>query len=182
MSPAKRKQIPSDEADKQQLKMARDEGAAYQRSLDYMVEEVADTGAKKQAGDYIVGIAQERAEGMYHPNGDGELVWSEPTDENCHIEISVSDAADNRFIPSLEVNAALVSDRATIGPFAAPFLWHPGLYHYGANVKVPRDGKYTVLVEIAPPQFARHDKTNGRRFAEPVRVEFPDIDIKTGQE
>jgi hypothetical protein len=182
MSQAQQKQIPSDEADKQQLKFAREEGAAYQRSLDYMVEKVADTGMKKAAGDYIVGIAQERAEGMYHLNGEGKLVWREPTDENCHIEISVSDAADNRFIPSLEVNAVLVSNTATIGPFVAPFLWHPGLYHYGANIKVPRAGKYTVIVEIAPPKFARHDKTNGQRFAESVRVEFPDLDIKTGQE
>lgn len=179
---AARRQVPSDEADSRQLKMAREEGAAYQRSLDYMVEEVAHTGAKKVVGDYIVGFAQERAEGMYRPNGEGKLVWCEPADENCHIEISVCDAADHRFIPLLEVNAALVSNRQTVGPFAVPFLWHPGLYHYGANIKVPHDGKYTVLVEIAPPQFARHDKINGRRYDKPVHVEFHDIEIKTGRE
>jgi len=183
MTDALRKtQIPSDEADKYQLKMAREEGEAYQRSLDYMVERVAHTGAKKTIDGYIVGIAQEKAEGMYRLNGDGDLVWEEPDEENCHIEVSVSDAADRRFIPELDIEATLVSGKGErIGPFQMPFLWHPGLYHYGANIKVPGDGKYEVKVRIAPPKFARHDETNGKRFAKPVQVDFAEIDIKTGR-
>ena len=178
-----RQRVPSDEADRRQLEMARQEGASYQRSLDYMVDEVAHTGARKQAGDYLVAIAQEEAEGMYRPNGDGELVWQEPDDENCHLEVSVSDAADRRFIPGLDIEATMTSeDGETVGPFSVPFLWHPGLYHYGINVKVPRDGKYGVKVRIASPQFARHDKTNGKRFAGPVEVEFSEVDVKTGQD
>nr|MDQ6925353.1 iron transporter [Candidatus Eremiobacteraeota bacterium] len=62
------------------------------------------------------------------------------------------------------------------------FLWHPGLYHYGKNLEVPGDGRYTLLVEIAAPSFPRHDKKNGRRYAEAVTVEFRDIPIKTGRE
>lgn len=48
----------SDETDQNQLEMAKAEGAAYQKSLDYMVKEVADTGDKQRTGDYIVGFGQ----------------------------------------------------------------------------------------------------------------------------
>ncbi|WP_417309872.1 iron transporter [Devosia sp.] len=173
---------PSDEADIKQLQMAKDEGAAYQRSLSYMVEQVADNGAKTTEGDYLIGIAQERAEGMYHLEG-GELVWREPDEENCHLEVSVADAGDHRFIPALDITATMTSpDGEEIGPVTVPFLWHPGLYHYGINLKVPGDGRYTVRVKIAPPSFMRHDKKNGKRFADPVEVEFTDFEITTGQE
>ncbi len=175
-------EMPSKEVDKRQLQLARDEGDAYQKSLAYMIEQVANTGNKKHVGDYIVGIAQEAAEGMYHLRSTGELAWEEPDDENCHIEVSVSDASDHRFIPGLDIEATLISeDGETIGPFPVPFLWHPGLYHYGANVTVPGEGTYTARVAIAPARFARHDKTNGNRFADPVEVEFSGLPIKVGQ-
>lgn len=174
---------PSDEADRKQLEMARQEGDAYHRSLLYMAQEVADSGGQQRAGDYIVAYAQERAEGMYMLRGEGELEWVEPTDENCHLEISVSDAGDQRFVPYLEVEATLTApDGEKIGPFEVPFLWHPGLYHYGRNIKVPGDGKYALRVRIAAPTFMRHDKTNGRRYAEAVEAEFKEIEIKTGRE
>ena len=179
----KKGRIPSDEADKRQLEMAREEGDAYQHSLDYMVEQVAHTGAKKTIRGYIIGIAQEKAEGMYRLNSDDELIWEEPDEENCHIEVSVSDAADHRFIPALDVETTLISATGeTIGPFQMSFLWHPGLYHYGANIIVPDDGKYDVKVTIGVPKFARHDKTNGKRFAKPVEVDFYGLDIETGQD
>lgn len=174
---------PSDEADKKQLEMARAEGDAYHRSLLYMANEVADTGAVQEAGDYLVGFAQERAEGMYMLGDKGELEWMEPKDENCHIEISVSDAADRRFIPALDIEAVLTAeDGERFGPFKVPFLWHPGLYHYGRNIKLPGDGRYTIRIYIAPPTFMRHDKVNGRLYAKPVEVEFKDVKLKTGRE
>ena len=97
---------PSGEADEKQLEQAKAEGQAYIKSLDYMVNEVADTGGKKRAGEYLVGFAQERAEGMYHLK-DGELEWVAPTDENCHIEIAVVDATDHRFIPYLDIEVTV---------------------------------------------------------------------------
>lgn len=176
-------QKPSDEADQNQLDMAQKEGEAYQASLEYMANEVADNGATKQEGDYIVGLAQERAEGMYMLEEPGKLSWKEPGDKNCHIEVSVSDRADKRFIPGLSIKATLESaEGKKIGPFKVPFLWHPGLYHYGANIKVPGDGKYTVTVEIAPPDFMRHDKINGQRYKDAVTVEFKNFAVKAGQE
>lgn len=173
---------PSDEGDRRQLELARQEGAAYQRELDYMVEKVAHSGGRRRAGDYVVAYAQEEAEGMYAPR-DGGLEWVEPGDENCHLEISVSDAGDQRFVPGLKVVATLsAKDGQQVGPFEVPFLWHPGLYHYGKNVKVPGSGVYTLRVRIEPPTFMRHDKVNGRRYADAVEVEFADVDIKAGRE
>jgi len=179
-----RSEVPSDEADQNQINMAKAEGAAYQRSLMYMVEEVADNGAKQEKGDYIIGIAQERAEGMYQLTEPGKLEWMEPAeDDNCHLEVSVSDIGDQRFIPQLTVRATIIAESGEqVGPFEVPFLWHPGLYHYGKDIKVPGDGKYTVRVEIDPPTFMRHDEINGKRFAEKVTVEFPDFEITTGKE
>ena len=174
---------PSDEADRHQIAMAKKEGAAYHASLKYMAYEVADAGGQKSAGDYIVAFAQERAEGMYMLKGEGELEWSEPGDENCHLEISVSDAGDGRFIPYLDITATLTPEQGeTVGPLDIPFLWHPGLYHYGRNCKVPGDGEYKLQITIKPPSFMRHDKVNGSRYARTVEVTFDRVKIKTGKE
>jgi hypothetical protein len=177
-------EVQSDEADKNQLEMAKAEGAAYQKSLKYMVEQVADTGAMQEAGDYRIGIAQERAEGMYALMGEGELEWQKPgKDMNCHLEISVSDRSDHRFIPYLDIEATLTKESGeTVGPFKVPFLWHPGLYHYGKDLAVPGDGSYDVKIKIAPPTFMRHDEKNGRRYAETVEVTFKGAKVKTGRE
>lgn len=174
---------PSDEADKNQLKMAAEEGRHYLKSLDYMASEVADTGGKIAAGDYIVAFAQERAEGMYHLK-DGKLEWIEaPSDMNCHMEIAVADATDNRFIPYLDIDCTLSKDGKEVVSFKPDFLWHPGLYHYGKDLKLPDgDGIYDIRVAVAAPTFPRHDKTNGKRFAEPVTVEFKNVKITTGHE
>jgi hypothetical protein len=61
----------SDEVDQRQLELAEKAGDAYQEALDYMANEVAHTGGKKEAGDYVVGFAQEEAEGMYALQGEG---------------------------------------------------------------------------------------------------------------
>lgn len=171
----------SEAVDQRHLDLARGEGEAYQRSLRHMVEDVAHSGAMKDAGDYVVGIAQEEAEGTYQLQ-DGDLEFVEPTAENCHLEVAVADAADGRFVPHLSVSAEISKeDGETVGPVDLPFLWHPGLYHYGANLTVPGDGTYDVLVRIEPPTFGRHDRKNGDRYAEPVDVRFEDVDVRCGQ-
>lgn len=175
---------PSDEADRQQLRMAKREGKAYGTSLRYMVDEVADAGDTRRAGNYVVGFAQEKAEGMYHLHAPGHLMWMEPGKaENCHLEISVTDATDGRFIPYLDITALLVAaDGTQVGPVKIPFVWHPGLYHYGKNLTVPGSGRYALHVRVEPPRFHRHDKVNGRRYADVVDVEFANVKIKTGRE
>lgn len=172
----------SDEVDEKQLRLARKAGDAYHEALQYMVEEVAHTGGMQEAGDYIVAFAQEEAEGMYFLE-DGELEWVEPDEENCHIEVAVLDADDRRFLPQLEIEATLFDDQGEeVTTFDCPFLWHPGLFHYGRNVVVPGDGTYDLRIRIAAPTFARHDETNGKRYGEPVEVTFEGIDIESGQD
>ncbi|MCM2292264.1 hypothetical protein NAC44_07975 [Allorhizobium sp. BGMRC 0089] len=173
----------SDEADKNQLLMAAAEGSQYIASLDYMATKVADTGAKQRAGDYIVAFAQERAEGMYHLKG-GKLEWVEASaDMNCHMEIAVADATDNRFIPFLDIECTLSQGGKDVLSFKPEFLWHPGLYHYGKDLSLPGgSGLYDLKVKIAAPAFPRHDKVNGKRYAETVEVEFKTIKITAGHE
>jgi len=171
---------PSDEANVLQLQFAREQGDAYKKALDHMAHQEAH-GAEQRAGDYVVAYAVENAEGMYMQHG-GELLWHNPQDENAHVEISVRDASDNRFIPGLNIKVTVL-DRAAkeIGTYVQPFLWHPWLYHYGRNWKLPGDGEYTLRVHIEAPDFMRHDRTNGMRYAKPLDVEFKNVTIKTGQ-
>jgi len=172
----------SEELDERQKQLAAEEGEVYQLSLRHMIETVADTGGSKVIGDYVVGFAIEEAEGLYEYAGDGELEWVEPDEENCHLEVAVADAADGRFVPHLDVSAHFTSgDGNEVGPVEPSFLWHPGLYHYGANVHVPEEGTYTLRVRVEAPTFRRHDRENGDRYAEAVEVEFEDVDVTTGQ-
>ena len=172
----------SDEADEQQLDAARAQGEAFGRAVELMTGTVAQTGGSTRAGDYEIGYAIEEAEGMY-ALVDGELVWQEPEDENLHVEVVVRDAADGRFVPGLDVSVTLVdADGNEVGTHTQPMLWHPMLYHYGRNWVVPGDGTYTVKVHVDPATFMRHDEINGRRYAEPVDVEFTGVQVETGQD
>ncbi len=172
---------PSDEADAKTLQMAREQGQALERALKYMAEEEAHDGGEKRAGDFLVGYAVEAAEGMYEMR-DGKLEWEDPQEENVHVEVSVRDAADGRFIPALSVHATLIDARGeVVGTNRQPYLWHPWLYHYGRNWKVPGDGEYTLRIRVEAPNFPRHDKINGKRFQEDVEVEFTGVTIETGQ-
>lgn len=171
----------SEEADKQQLELSKEQGDAYQKALTHMAENEADVGKMKQAGDYTVAIAAESAEGMYHLK-DGKLEWQEPDEENVHIEVTACDGADGRFIPGLTIHLTVTdSDGNEIGRHQQPFLWHPWLYHYGRNWKIPGEGDYTLKVEIEAPTFGRHDPKNGKRFAEDVEVTFEGVHLKTGK-
>ena len=177
-NPAKQ---PSDEVDENQIQQSRTEGDAYRTSVTYMATRVANDGGTTEAGDYLVGYAQEEAEGMYHLEGEGDLEFVEPDAENCHVEVVVADAGDKRFVPYCDVSVTLARDGEEYGPWDVPFVWHPGVYHYGKNVEVPESGTYDLHVTVDPPAFHRHDKQNGDRYAEPVEVTFEEIDVETGQ-
>ena len=170
----------SDEAKPQGLRYAREQGDAFDRTISYMTDQVAQRGEKRRAGEYIVGYAIEKAEGLYHLRH-GKLQWVEPGKENIHIEIVVCDGADGRFIPGLNVWVTITGeDGQDIGSKIQPFLWHPYLYHYGLNWTVPGDGRYPLRVDIEPPNYPRHDRINGERYTQPVTVEFPSVKFETG--
>lgn len=170
----------SDEATLEQLELAKRQGEALGMAVQQMTQQEAH-GEERVAGDYLIGYAVEDAEGMYMLQA-GELVWYDPREENAHIEISVRDAADGRFIPGLTVRLSVFdSDDNEVGTHIQPFIWHPWLYHYGRNWVLPGDGLYTFHVYIEAPDFPRHDRANGRRYAESVEIEFTGVQIETGQ-
>lgn len=172
----------SDETtDRHQIDLAKAQGDAYDRALKELTQEVAH-GAETRSGSYIVGWAAENAEGLYRrgPNG---LEWHEPREEeNAHLEITVRDGADGRFIPCLRVTATLYDpDGNEVGTHEQPFLWHPWVYHYGRNWVLPVDGTYRLKVHVDPPDFMVHDRANGKRYADGVDVEFGGVEIRRGR-
>jgi len=169
----------SDEATSQALELAKEQGAAYVKALEHMVDEVANGGGQQRAGQYVVAYAHEEAEGMYRLRN-GTLEWQEP-DGNIHLEVSVRDAGDDRFVPGLDVTLTVLNeDGSEVGTETMPFLWHPWLYHYGRNWTIPGEGRYTLKIEIAPFEYMRHDEENGLRYAEPVTVVFENVKLETG--
>lgn len=174
--------IVSDEADARGLELGKKEGEAFGRILKHMLEDVADGGEEIAHGDYLIAYAFEKAEGMYVPR-DGKLEWMAPEHENIHIEVAVRDRADGRLLPGLDVEVTLTgAEGKKVGTHKLPLLWHPYLYHYGRNWVIPGDGSYSLQVRFPAPQFHRHDKINGKRFAEGADVTFKDVKLKTGRE
>lgn len=173
---------PSEEVDERHLELARQAGEAYQQAATHMIEDVANTGDLLELDDYVVGFAQENAEGLYHMR-DGDLVWEEPAEnQNCHLEIVVAEASTGRFMPEVLPHVTLTDeDGNAVGPMDMPLLWHPGLLHYGRNFELPHEGTYTIEIEIEPPGFPRHDKRNGDRFDDAVTARFEDFDLSTGR-
>lgn len=170
----------SKEADKQQLKIARDQGDSFDKSVQAMRKETG-RGKSIKVQDYLVTYTEENAEGLYEWEGK-QLVWHNPERDNAHIEIVVEDAADGRFVPYLDVRAT-VFDSGKDKPLQElelPFMWHPWLYHYGTNLKID-SGTYDLLVFISELHTPRHDKQNGKRFTKPVEVRFDNVSVTTGQ-
>jgi hypothetical protein len=160
----------TNEADEDQLAIARAQGDAYGRAMQAVDEESG--AAVRRAGDYLVAFVQEDAEGMYGFE-EGELTWHEPPGEaNAHVEIAVADGADGRFVPGLDIALSVLDDDGEVLRTVLPFLWHPFLHHYGANVRLPAGGPFTVRAEIEPPRYMQHDPVNGKRYAERVEVVF----------
>jgi Fe2+ transport protein len=84
-------------------------------------------------------------------------------------------------VPDLDIALTLLDSDRELFTTAVPFLWHPYLYHYGTNARVPGEGPYAVRVRIDPPTFMRHDPVNGKRYAEPVDVVFEGLRFTPGR-
>lgn len=172
----------SDEASAEGLRLAREAGDAYQRMVQYFLKNIAKGGCIREIDDYRIGVAVEAAEPLWMPCGENLALREPPTQANQHLEVVVTDRGDGRFIPELYVTATLDEHGKAIGSWHMPFLWHPTMYHYGANVTIPRSGTYRLRVSIARPLFSRHDKVNGRRYERPVVVDFGDLRLEAARE
>lgn len=129
-------QVVSDEADQDLLRLAREQGAATEKALAYMLHQQAVAGQETRAGDYLVAYAVEYAEGYYEAHGDAmRYEHTEGSSAvNVHVEVCVRDGADGRFVPGLTVHVALFDAQGReLGEKVVPFMWHPWLYHYGEN-------------------------------------------------
>lgn len=133
---------------------------------------------QKTAGDFSISYRTGPAEGFYEFS-DGMLEWKEPQDQNVHLDVLVCDARDGRMIPGLNVQGALLDMRG--GRAAAahlPFVWHPQQNHYGANVKIPKGGRYVLQVHVDPATFVRRGKEEGKRYVTGADVTFEDVQIE----
>ncbi|GJG86119.1 hypothetical protein tb265_13000 [Gemmatimonadetes bacterium T265] len=177
-------------ADTAERRLALDEGAALARSLNEMANNVAVSGAQARAGEYTTYVAFERAEGYWEPHGrtpDGiGLRYTIEADEsaarNAHLEVGVRDTLTGRFLPVGQPRVTVLDARGrAVGTFSPPFIWHPWIHHYGMNLRVPRSGRYAMVVHADPPAYRRYGPLADRLFAGPVDAEVPNLKIVTGQ-
>ena len=157
------------------------QGDTYALALDEMKEE--DVSASIQVDDYIISLACEDAEGMYMYNSKDTLAWMIPEkSDNQHFEVVVQDKDDKRFIPGLEIHAQLLGEnKKIVAEMVVPFIWHPFLFHYGTNCKIPKAGKYYAKIHIKKPPFHRHDEVYGKRYKKDVSVTLGPIKLKPGR-
>jgi len=166
--------IESEESTSEQIKIGKEQGDSIQKALDEMMK-IAEDGSEIESGDYLIAYIIENSEALYTFE-DEELNWEEPKEENKHIEICIRDKFTKRFIPYLDVQIKLTNkETEKIIEKDLPFIWHPWLYHYGANIEI-EPGDYTLEIYAEAPEFSRHDEENGKIMTEPIEAEF-DIEI-----
>jgi len=139
---------------------------------------IVDKGHEKREGDLLIGYNIDEPKGWYEMRGNN-LEWVEPQQgQTNHFEIVLRDAEDKRIVPNAKVRVTITDANGNeVDSQNLTFLWHPDFYHYGANIKVPSSGNYTVKVHIDPPDFGRHDKDRGKRFTQSVDVTFTGVQI-----
>lgn len=169
----------TDLAKKQEI--ALEQGKAFTKALNLMKK--IDSNVDAETEEYLLTLACEEAEGMYKVQPEGDLLWNIPKKgENVHIEIVVRDKEDLRFIPQLSVYINVFDKNGNeVVSSELPFLWHPFLFHYGADVHLPEDGRYNAEVKIERPDFGRHDENKGKRYEKSIKSKFPTINITTGR-
>lgn len=158
------------EDNKTKIELANQQGKSYQNAVDYL-KKIVSSYQEEKVDDYIITVCAEEAEGLYQLE-DGELEWQDPKEGlNSHIEIIVQDADDKRFIPELNVHATLFTkDKEIIQEKYHPFLWHPYVFHYGANWRIPAEGEYWVELKISAPRFHRHDVVKGKKYPRMINI------------
>jgi len=162
--------VESEESTSEQIKIGKAQGDTVQKALDEMMK-IADQGSEVESGDYLIAYVIEDSEGLYTFE-DEELLWEEPEEENKHLEICIRDKFTKRFIPYLNVQITLTNkETEKITEKNLPFIWHPWLYHYGANIEI-EPGTYTLEIYAEAAEFSRHDEENGKIMTESIEAKF----------
>ncbi len=116
-------EVPSDEATADQLLLAKQQGDAYGQALAAMANQA--TVVTKSAGDFEITLVAEKAEGLYVLQG-GKLQWTDPGENNIHLEVAPRDAGDGRFVPGLDIALTLKTSAGdNVGQETMPLVWHP---------------------------------------------------------
>ncbi|MFQ5875453.1 MAG: iron transporter, partial [Dehalococcoidia bacterium] len=86
--------------------------------------------------------------GAGHPEPDGSATH--------HLDVRVYDLHRRLYIPYLNVTAT-VSDRTKKREFTVELEPMIGEWlHYGGNIALPHPGTYSILIDVQPPDIARH--------------------------
>lgn len=150
------------EANKEQLELARRQGAAYVALVDWERQGATWSGTT-DAADYRLIAAITPAEGQWLRTG-GVSRWALAPAGRVHLRVFPEDRGSGRFVPGLQMRAQFLDAAgAVLGQTPLPFALYPATDAYGANVALP-PGTAQIAVTIEPMQMMRHDPYNGDRF------------------
>lgn len=166
------------------LTLAKAQGRALRRALDAMIGGVAVDGSVTQLSPYWLAYAVEYAEGYWRFKN-GKLQYNMrvegSAEKNAHIEVAPLDAFTGRILPDLQLTTTFYQKQEKIGTYTPKLMWHPWLFHYGDNIRVPKSGQYQVEVSVMPPPYPIYSREWGASFGQPISFRFQDVNIKTGQ-
>ncbi|WP_347158674.1 iron transporter [Pontibacter chitinilyticus] len=166
------------------LPLAKEQGRMLERSLDAMIASEAMDGAETKLGDYDLAYGVEFAEGYWRFIKDKlkyKISVEYSAENNAHVEVAPRDALTGRLLPGLQVTTTFFRNGEQVNSYSPMFMWHPWLYHYGQNIRVPGSGNYTLQVQVAPPPYRRYGYGIGNIMAQPITYTFEDVDVVTGQ-
>ncbi|MGA9326805.1 MAG: hypothetical protein WBV11_09820 [Salegentibacter sp.] len=172
-----------DENKEEWMPLAKAQGNAIKRAIDAMIAKTAMDGEEIKYGPYLLTYAVEYAEGYWH-FVDGKLRYNirveQSAEKNAHVEVAVFDAKTGRMIPGFDVETTFFRDGQKTDTVKPTFMWHPWLYHYGENFRVPKSGKYELQVHTSAPGIRRYGEF-GKQFNSGIDQRFTDVDVQTGQ-
>lgn len=184
ISPDNLQETESIEKQKEWMPLARAQGNAIKRAVEGMISKTAIDGEQINYGPYLLTYAVEFAEGYWRFKND-KLLYNikveNSAEKNAHIEVAVFDAISGRMIPGFDVETTFLRGDDTITTVIPTLMWHPWLYHYGNNFRVPKKGKYELHIKTSPNHLRRYGEEFGKNYGKDIEHVFTDVDIRTGQ-
>jgi hypothetical protein len=166
------------------LPLAQAQGRAIKQAMNAMISSTAMDGEEVKLGDYLLTYAVEYAESFWEIK-DEKLRYNmraEMTSEkNAHVEVVIRDAETGRIIPGFTVTTTFFKDDKEVEKVSPGMMWHPWLYHYGMNIRVPKKDKYEVEIDAAAPDVKRYGREYGNQFSKDITYRFKDVDVEVGQ-
>jgi uncharacterized protein involved in high-affinity Fe2+ transport len=167
---------------RQAVAIARQEGTATDRPIAALLRGANTSGSQLSSGDYKVAVIVQPARGYWEARN-GKLSYVDSNNNVgsvVHMDVIIRDATTGRLLPGLNVRATVLNSRKKeIGTYAMPFMWHPWMNHYGLDVAVPENGRYTIRVRADAPAFRRYGSTALRKFNRVIDAEFRNVRLAT---